>query len=365
MYTLAERLAKRTIHLGRLGIGANNPVRVQSMLNTNPHDLEACQKQIAELSLYGCEAIRLAIPDNLAVQTLKKLCDFTKIPLIADIHFDWRLAIASLEAGAVGLRINPGNIGSEAKVKQILEVAKANNACIRIGVNSGSLEKDLLKLYGPSPDALVASALRYINLFEKANFYETKISLKSSNVLDCIASYRQLAKQCDYPLHIGITEAGNFLRGTVKSAVGLGILLAEGIGDTLRVSLTADPVEEVKVAWEILRSLNLRRHGAEIISCPTCGRTEINILSLVNAVEEHLAKITLDISVAIMGCVVNGPGEARQADIGIAGGRDKGVIFRKGQIIRSVKGQEQILSAFLEELAKLIAEKEKEIDHAL
>ena len=257
-----------------------------------------------------------------------------------------------------GLRINPGNIGPSEHVDNVVDAAKAHKAVIRIGVNSGSLEKPLLKRYGgPCPEALVQSALGHVRLLERRGFYDTKISLKSSSVLDTITSYRLLHEACDYPLHIGVTEAGVLLRGTVKSSVGLGILLHEGIGDTLRVSLTADPAEEITVAWEILRALGLRSRGPEIISCPTCGRTEIDLLALARAVEERLAQSTADIKVAVMGCVVNGPGEAREADLGLAGGRDKGIIFRKGEVIRSVRGQEALLAAFMEELQTLLNEK--------
>ena len=280
------------------------------------------------------------------------------MPLIADIHFDYRLALSVLEAGVQGLRINPGNIGSRKNVDAVVDAAKANGAVLRIGVNGGSLEKKLLQKYGgATPEAMVESALGHVRLLEKREFYDTKISLKSSSVLETIAAYRLLADRCDYPLHIGVTEAGGLLRGSVKSSVGLGILLWEGIGDTLRVSLTADPVEEVVVAWEILRALGLRRHGPEIISCPTCGRTEIDLLSLAAEVERRLAGETADIKVAVMGCVVNGPGEAREADLGLAGGRDKGIIFRKGEIIRTVRGQGALLTAFMEELNTLLTEK--------
>ncbi|GHU92991.1 hypothetical protein AGMMS49925_12420 [Deltaproteobacteria bacterium] len=270
-----------------------------------------------------------------------------------------------MEAGVEGLRINPGNIGTRAQIFKVIDAAKAHKAVIRVGVNSGSLEKSLMRKYGrPCPEALVQSALRYVHLLEARGFYEIKISIKSSSVTDTIAAYRLLAKSCDYPLHIGITEAGGLLRGAVKSAVGLGILLYEGIGDTLRVSLTADPTAEIIAAWEILRSLGLRSRGPEIISCPTCGRTEIDIFALVRAVEDCLAESTASIKVAVMGCVVNGPGEAREVDIGLAGGRDKGIIFRKGRVIRSVKGQDALLDAFMEELQTLLNE-QKDNSHAL
>jgi (E)-4-hydroxy-3-methylbut-2-enyl-diphosphate synthase len=349
----------RAIRLGGLNIGGGAPVVVQSMTNTDTRNPEATLAQIARLEARGCEAVRVAVPDEAAVAALPAIRAGTRLPLIADIHFDYRLAVASLEAGLEGLRINPGNIGPKEHVDRVVDAAKAHGAVIRVGVNSGSVEKRLLQKYGgPCPDALVESALGHVRLLEGRGFYDTKISLKSSSVLDTIAAYRKLAQACDYPLHIGVTEAGGLMRGTVKSAVGLGILLHEGIGDTLRVSLTADPAEEVTVAWEILRALGLRSRGPEIISCPTCGRTEIDLFSMARAVEDRLATSTADIKVAVMGCVVNGPGEAREADLGLAGGRDKGIIFRKGEVIRSVKGQEALLAAFMEELQTLLNEKE-------
>lgn len=349
----------RAIRLGALTIGGGAPVVVQSMTNTDTRDVEATLAQIAELEARGCEAIRLAVPDTAAAAALSAIRAGTRLPLIADIHFDARLAVAAVEAGLDGLRINPGNIGSRAHVYRVIDAAKAHGAAIRVGVNSGSVEKALLEKYGgPSPDAMVASALGHVRLLEQRGFDQIKISLKSSSVLHTLAAYRTLAASCDYPLHIGVTEAGGLVRGTVKSSVGLGILLHEGIGDTLRVSLTADPVEELVVAWEILRALGLRSRGPEIISCPTCGRTEIDLFALARAVEERLATSTATIKVAVMGCVVNGPGEAREADLGLAGGRDKGCIFRKGQIVRTVRGQEALLAAFMEELQILLTSKE-------
>ena len=349
----------RTIRLGTLLIGGGAPVMVQSMTNTDTRDIQATLAQIERLAARGCEAVRLAVPDAAAVTALAAIRKNTSLPLIADIHFDSRLAVAAVEAGVEGLRINPGNIGSREHVHRVVDAAKAHRAVIRIGVNSGSVEKPLLEKYGgPCPEALVESALGHVRMLEERGFYDTKISLKSSSVLHTIAAYRKLAAVCEYPLHIGVTEAGGLMRGTVKSAVGLGILLHEGIGDTLRVSLTADPAEEVTVAWEILRALGLRSRGPEIISCPTCGRTEIDLFALTRAVEERLAESTADIKVAVMGCVVNGPGEAREADLGLAGGRDKGIIFRKGEVIRSVRGQEALLLAFMEELQQLLNTKE-------
>lgn len=348
----------RAIRLGGLAIGGGAPVVVQSMTNTDTRDVAATLAQISRLAERGCEAVRLAVPDEAAAKALTAIRSGTSLPLIADIHFDYRLAIAALEAGLEGLRINPGNIGPKGHVDRVVDAAKAHKAVIRVGVNSGSLEKRLLHEYGgPCPEALVQSALKHVRLLEGRGFYDIKISLKSSSVPDSITAYRLLAEACDYPLHIGITEAGGLVRGAVKSSVGLGILLHQGIGDTMRVSLTADPVEEVMVAWEILRALGLRSRGPEIISCPTCGRTEIDLFSLARAVEDRLAQSTADIKVAVMGCVVNGPGEAREADLGLAGGRDKGIIFRKGEVIRSIKGQEALLTAFMEELQRLLDEK--------
>ena len=362
---MITRKKTREIKLGTYKIGGNAPILVQSMLNTDTCDIEKTLKQIHALVDVGCEAIRLAVPTMQASRALKIICQKVSIPLIADIHFDYRLAIASLEAGVQGLRINPGNIGSSKNIDKVVSCAKAHNAIMRIGVNSGSLEKELYRKYGaPTPEAMVESALSHISLLESKGYYNIKISLKSSSVLETIAAYKLLSTKCDYPLHVGITEAGTLLRGATKSAVGLGILFWEGLGDTLRVSLTSDPVQEVIVAYEILRSLGLRRYGPEIISCPTCGRTEIDLINLATAVEERLKTETLPIKVAVMGCVVNGPGEARHADIGLAGGRDKGSIFCKGQVIRTVKGQDALLLAFMEELDKLIKTKTG-VDYAL
>ncbi len=332
---------------------------VQSMTNTDTRDVEATLTQISRLASAGCEAVRVAVPDEHAASTLAAIVDKSPLPIIADIHFDHRLAMASLDAGVAGIRINPGNIGSAARVDMVVDAAKANGATVRIGVNSGSLEKHLLAQYGrPCPEALAQSAIGHVRRFEDRGFGNMKISIKSSSVLDTIAACRRLRQLCDYPLHLGITEAGGLMRGTVKSSVGLGILLHEGIGDTIRVSLTADPVREVEVAWEILRALGLRRRGPEIISCPTCGRTEIDLFALAQAVENAVANSTADIKIAVMGCVVNGPGEAREADLGIAGGRDKGIIFRHGQVVRSVRGQEALLAAFMEELEQTLSQGE-------
>ena len=351
------RKKTRELHLGNIRIGGGAPVVVQSMTNTDTRNAEATLEQINRLTRAGCEVVRVAVPDETAAKALRRIHDNSPVPLIADIHFDYRLALAALESGLEGLRINPGNIGGRREVDAVVDAAKERGAVIRIGVNSGSVEKALLERYhGPTPEAMVESALRHVRMLEERNFHDIKISIKSSSVLDTIAAYRLLSSRCDYPLHLGVTEAGGPLRGAVKSSVALGLLLAEGIGDTLRISLTADPEQELIVAWELLRSLGLRKRGPDIISCPTCGRCEINLVDLAAKVEQHLASETAPVKVAVMGCVVNGPGEAREADIGLAGGRDKGIIFRKGEVIRSVRGQAALLATFLEELDKIVQE---------
>lgn len=355
---LAPRRATRTVSVGGVPIGGGNPVRVQSMTNTDTRDVAATLAQIGALAAAGCEIVRLAVLDVEAGMALRTICDQTPVPLIADIHFDSRLAVMAVEAGIKGLRINPGNIGGADKVDRVVHAAHSAGVPLRIGVNSGSVDKDLLKKHGgPTPAAMVESALEHVRLLEDRGFYDTKISLKSSSVLGTIAAYRLMSKTVDYPLHIGVTEAGTPMRGAVKSSVGLGILLAEGIGDTLRVSLTADPVEEMQVAWELLRALGLRARGPEIVSCPTCGRTEIGLMELAEAVEQRLRHVEDVFTVAVMGCVVNGPGEAREADIGVAGGRDSGLIFRKGEVVRKVRGREELMPAFMQELEKFLEER--------
>lgn len=354
---MQQRRTSRQLTLGKVCIGGKAPVAVQSMTNTDTRDVEATLEQIGRLARAGCEIVRVAVPDAAAARSLRAIRDGSPLPVIADIHFDYRLAIMALEAGLQGLRINPGNIGQKRHVDAVVDAAKASGAIIRIGVNSGSVEKKLLERFGgPTPEAMVESALNHVRMLEERDFYDIKISIKSSSVIDTITAYRTLSQRCQYPLHLGITEAGGIVRGTVKSSVGLGILLWEGIGDTIRVSLTADPEEEMLVAWELLRALGLRQRGPEIISCPTCGRTEIDLIGLAREVEHKLAGESAPIKVAVMGCVVNGPGEAREADIGIAGGRDKGVIFRKGHIVRTARGQAELLAAFMEELDALLAE---------
>ena len=352
------RKQTRQLKLGSVRIGGGAPIVVQSMTNTDTRDVEATLGQIKRLHDAGCEIVRVAVPDETAARALRAIHDASPIPVIADIHFDYRLALMALEAGLEGLRINPGNIGERKNVEMVVDAAKARGAVIRVGVNSGSVEKRLLEQYGgPTPQEMVESALGHVRILEEHGFYDTKISIKSSSVLNTIECYRLLSQRCDYPLHLGVTEAGGVLRGAIKSSVGMGVLLSEGIGDTLRVSLTAAPEEEMTVAWELLRALGLRQRGPEIISCPTCGRTEIDLIGLAQEVERRLRTENAPIKVAVMGCVVNGPGEAREADLGMAGGRDKGIIFRKGEVIRSVRGQEALLAAFMEELDKLLVER--------
>ncbi|TVM18252.1 4-hydroxy-3-methylbut-2-en-1-yl diphosphate synthase [Oceanidesulfovibrio indonesiensis] len=355
------RRETRTIRVGDIHIGGAHPVVVQSMTNTDTRDAVATIAQIRELAEAGAALVRCAVPDMKAAEALRAIREASPVPLVADIHFDHKLALAALEAGVQGLRINPGNIGTAAKVDAVVDAAKAAGAAIRIGVNSGSVEKELLAQYGgPTPEAMVESALKHVALLEKRSFHEIKISLKSSSVMHTVAAYRILADRVDYPLHIGVTEAGTLVSGSVKSAVGLGVLLYEGVGDTLRVSLTHDPVAEVGVAWQILRSLGLGERGPEIISCPTCGRTEIDLIHLAEEVEARLRTVDEVFTVAVMGCVVNGPGEAKEADIGIAGGRNKGIIFKKGEVVRTVRGRENLLPAFLDELDVFLAHRRGE-----
>ena len=356
-----QRRVSRRIGVGGVAVGGGADVVVQSMTNTDTRDVDATLAQIGALAEAGCEIVRVAVPDEAAAKAVAELCKASPVPLIADIHFDHRLALQCVDGGIHGLRINPGNIGGADKVDKVVAAAKAAGVPIRIGVNSGSVDKKLLAKYGgPTPEAMVESALEHVRLLEERDFFDIKISLKSSSVPATIAAYRLLAGRCDYPLHIGVTEAGTPGRGTVKSSVGLGVLLYEGIGDTLRVSLTGDPVAEMDVAWEILRSLDLRARGPEIVSCPTCGRTEIDLLNLAEAVERKLRPVTEVFTVAVMGCVVNGPGEAREADIGIAGGRGLGIIFRKGEVVRKVKGDENLVPEFMKEIDKYLEEIRKE-----
>jgi (E)-4-hydroxy-3-methylbut-2-enyl-diphosphate synthase len=355
---LKKRKKTRQISVGPVKIGGSAPVSVQSMTTTDTRDARATLAQIRRLARAGCEIIRVAVPDDAAAESLAAIVSLSPIPVIADIHFHHRLALAALAAGVAGLRINPGNIGGRQKVAAVLERARDCGTAVRIGVNSGSLEKDIRRKYGgPTPEALVESALRSVDLFEKLSFRDMKISIKSPDVAATVDAYRLLSKKTRYPLHIGITEAGTLFSGTIKSAVGLGILLAEGIGDTLRVSLSADPVEEVRAGFAILGALGLRRRGPEIISCPTCGRSQIDVVSLARAIEKKLSSLTRPLKIAVMGCEVNGPGEAREADIGIAGSRSRGVLFKHGTIIRRCeKEKKNLLGEFYRELATLTGE---------
>jgi (E)-4-hydroxy-3-methylbut-2-enyl-diphosphate synthase len=350
-----EKRKTRQIKVGDIPIGGGAPIVVQSMTNTDTRDVSSTAQQIERLYQAGCEIVRVAVPDWEAAEAIGEIKSRVHPPLIADIHFDHRLAIAAMRAGADGLRINPGNIGGRAAVEKIIKEGMDRSISIRIGVNAGSLPKKFLKKYGhPCPEAMVESALEHVRFFEELGFEAMKISLKSSSVLHTIAAYKLLSREVDYPLHLGVTEAGTLVSGTVKSAIGIGVLLLEGIGDTFRVSLSRDPLDEVKVAYEILRALDLRHRGPEIISCPTCGRCEIDLFEIVDTVERALAGITASPRVAIMGCVVNGPGEAKEADIGIAGGREQGVLFKKGQRVRKVP--EQDLAEVLIREVRLMAE---------
>lgn len=327
------------------------------MTNTDTRDGQATIEQIRRLEDAGCEIVRVAVLDEAAVEQLPRIKKGIGIPLIADIHFDYRLALGALKAGVDGLRLNPGNIGGEDKVAKVARAAKDRQVPIRIGVNSGSLEKDLLARFGhPTPEAMVESALRHIRLLEDHDFDLIKVSLKSSDVLNTVASYRLLSEKTNYPLHLGVTEAGTLVDGAVKSALGIGILLFEGIGDTLRVSITRDPEEEIPIAYSILRGLRLRERGVELISCPTCGRTEIELIPLVEKAERLLRKVKTPLKVAIMGCVVNGPGEAREADVGIAGGRGKGILFKKGERVETVS-ESELIPRLLREVENITGEK--------
>jgi (E)-4-hydroxy-3-methylbut-2-enyl-diphosphate synthase len=348
----AKRPTKQ-ITLGNLKIGGGAPVVVQSMTKTDTRDVSATVSQIKKLELAGCEAVRVAVLDFEAARAIKAIKKAIKIPLIADIHFNYRLALEAIANGADGLRINPGNIGDKHKIKEVVSAAKDKGVPIRIGVNAGSLEKELLRKYGhPTAKALVESARRHIKILEDLKFTSIKVSLKASDVMKTVEAYRLFSRKFDYPLHIGISEAGPAFSGTIKSAVGLGILLSEGIGDTIRVSLTADPVEEVKVAYEILKSLHLRHKGPEIISCPTCGRCQIDVKGLVDKVEAKVVNIKEPVKVAVMGCIVNGPGEAREADIGIAGGRGTGILFKHGKVVKTLK-EHKLLNTLVREIKRL------------
>ncbi len=346
-------MAKKTrlINLGGVLVGGGQPVTVQSMTNTDTRDIEATVAQILALQSAGCEIIRVAVVDQAAAQAIAAIKKQISIPLVADIHFDYRLALASIASGCDGLRLNPGNIGQAHKVQEVVQACRDKGIPIRIGVNAGSLDKVMVEKYGGiNAEALVESALMHVGILEEMGFTDMKLSLKASSVPLTIAAYRLISQKVDYPLHIGITEAGTTERGLIKTSLGLGILLAEGIGDTMRVSLTADPLHEVWAAYEILRGLDLRQHGAELVSCPTCGRCEINLIQTAEKIDQALRGVNLPIKVAVMGCVVNGPGEAREADIGIAGGKETGLLFKKGEIIRKIP-ESQLVEVLLAEIA--------------
>ena len=343
----------RQIHIGGVAIGGGAPCSVQSMCSTDSRDISATIAQINVLAEVGCEIVRCAVPDLEAAHALSQIKQMSPIPVVADIHFDYKLALQVLEGGIDGLRLNPGNIGEKWKVAEIVASAAEHKVPIRIGVNAGSLEKELLQRYGhPSPEAMVESALGHIRILEDLNYQEIKISLKASDVMKTVAAYRLFSEQSDYPLHIGITEAGTLFSGTIKSSVGLGILLADGIGDTMRVSLTGEPKDEVRVAYDILKAVGLRQRGVNFVSCPTCGRCQIDLIRVAEDVEKRLQGVDRQITVAVMGCAVNGPGEAREADVGIAGGKGEGLVFRHGEIVRKVP-EDQLADALMEEILKL------------
>lgn len=340
----------KKIQIGNVCIGGGCPVAIQSMTNTKTEDVESTVKQIQALEKAGCEIIRCAVPTMEAAEALAKIKEQIQIPLVADIHFDYRLAIAAIENGADKIRINPGNIGDESRVKAVVDKAKEYGIPIRVGVNSGSLEKNLVEKYGGvTAQGLVESAMDKVHLIEKMGYDNLVVSIKSSDVMMCVIAHELIVNECPYPLHVGITESGTLLAGNIKSSIGLGLILNQGIGDTIRVSLTGDPVEEIKSAKLILKTLGLRKGGIEVVSCPTCGRTKIDLIGLANQVEQMVADIPLDIKVAVMGCVVNGPGEAKEADIGIAGGIGEGLLIKKGEVVKKVK-EDQLLETLRQEL---------------
>lgn len=354
---MIKRRKTRSVKIGNITVGGDAPIFVQSMCKTPTHNVGATVKQIHELEDVDCEIIRVAVPDDRAVNALKKIKKQISIPLVADVHFDFKLALKALDTGIDKLRINPGNIGGREKIEMIGRKAKELGIPIRVGVNSGSIEKDLLEKYGhASPEALVESAMKCVKILEGLDFFDIVISLKASDVLKTVKAYELMSKAMSYPLHLGITEAGTIFSGTVKSSIGIGYLLTRGIGDTIRVSLTGDPKEEVRVGFEILKSLGLRKHGVNFISCPTCGRCEVDLFSLANKVEQRLRKIKEPITVAVMGCIVNGPGEAREADVGAACGKGRGAIFRKGKVVETVN-ENEIADALYDEIDKILDEK--------
>lgn len=348
-----ERRNTRKIFLGKVPVGGNTPITVQSMTKTDTRDIKATIAQVRELEEIGCDIVRLAVPDLEAAEALAQISKETVIPLVADIHFDYKLALKSIENGVDCVRINPGNIGSQERVRSVVRSAAEHLVPIRVGVNSGSLPRDISEKYGYTAQALVESALAHVSLLEKENFFDLKISVKSSSAAMTVEAYRLLAERVDYPLHLGVTEAGGPWAGTIKSAVGIGSLLAEGIGDTIRVSLTGPPEEEVRVGLEILRALGLRRKGIELVSCPTCGRCQINLFHIARAVEQRLPVTAKPLTVAVMGCTVNGPGEAQVADVGIAGGKKCGLLYRKGKLLRKVP-EEELVDALIAEVEALL-----------
>lgn len=347
------RKQKRIVNIGGVKIGGDNPVAIQSMCNTDTRDVKATVNQILELENAGCEIIRVAVPDMVAAKAVADIKKQIHIPLVVDIHFDYRLALECMKNGADKVRINPGNIGDRDRVKQVVEMAKEREIPIRIGVNGGSLERELLQKYGGvTADALVESAMGHVAILDELNFNNVVVSIKISDVPKMLCAYRKFNEISDIPLHIGVTESGTLKGGTIKSAVGIGALLAEGIGDTMRVSLTANPVEEIYAAYDIQKVLGMRKTGAEIVSCPTCGRTQLDLISIANEVEKRAANIDKPIKIAVMGCAVNGPGEAREADIGIAGGKGEGLIFKKGEIIKKVP-QDRLVDELMKEIETL------------
>lgn len=351
-----KRVETLEVKIGDRIIGGGHPIAIQSMTNTKTEDVAATVEQIERLTRAGCEIIRCAVPTMEAAAALTEIKKQIRIPLVADIHFDYKLAIAAMEHGADKIRINPGNIGSEDRVRAVVDVAKERNIPIRVGVNSGSLEKELVEKYhGVTAEGIVESALDKVKMIEDMGYDNLVISIKSSDVMMCVKAHELIAKQTNHPLHVGITEAGTIISGNIKSAIGLGLILNQGIGDTIRVSLTGDPVEEIKSAKLILRTLGLRKGGIEVVSCPTCGRTRINLIELANQVETMVAEFPLDIKVAVMGCVVNGPGEAKEADIGIAGGIGEGLIIKHGEVYKKVP-EDQLLSELRKELEKMAKE---------
>lgn len=361
--TVVKRRQTRPIKVGGVIVGADSPISVQSMTNTLTPDVRATVAQIKALERAGCEIVRVAVPDSDSAEALGAIKREINIPLIADVHFDWRLALKALEGGVDGLRLNPGNIGSKERIGEVVRLALERGAPIRIGVNAGSIEKDILARYGhPAPEAMVESAMRHIHILEDMGFFDIKVSLKASGVWPTIRAYRLLAKKVDYPLHVGVTEAGTLFSGTVKSSVGIGVLLAEGIGDTIRVSLTADPVEEVRVGWAILKALELRHRGVTVVSCPTCGRIRIDCVKLAEEVEARLSHVKEPVTIAVMGCVVNGPGEAIEADVGIAGGDGEALLYSGGKVLRKVK-EDNLVNEVVAVVESIVEDREKAKKH--